>query len=153
MADKKDPSKSPRDTGGPVVKSGPTRGENRSRNDDGRWHKKRSDAGSTRKSKEKKAGCFLSTAACSFKGLPDDCHELTTLRRFRDDVLASSTAGAILVDEYYSIAPSIVERITASDLNYVWSVIVGVVQAIDAGHYEQATNMYKEMVIRLTQPS
>lgn len=40
---------SPRDTKGPIVKTGPTAGENRSRNQDGRWHAKRSDAGSKRK--------------------------------------------------------------------------------------------------------
>lgn len=41
---KKPINKSPKETGGPVVKSGPTRGQNRSRNDDGTWRKKRSDA-------------------------------------------------------------------------------------------------------------
>lgn len=49
MSIKKDPSKSPRETGGPVVKTGPTAGQNRSRNDDGTWRKKRSDAGQSRK--------------------------------------------------------------------------------------------------------
>ncbi len=37
-------NKPPKETGGPVVKTGPTRGQNRSRNDDGSWRKKRSDA-------------------------------------------------------------------------------------------------------------
>ena len=40
---------SPRDTHGPVVKTGPTAGQNRSRNKNGRWRKKRSDAGQSRK--------------------------------------------------------------------------------------------------------
>ena len=40
---------SPKDTGGPVVKTGPTAGQNRSRNQDGTWRKKRSDAGKPRK--------------------------------------------------------------------------------------------------------
>lgn len=48
LSEKKDPKKSPRETGGPVVQSGPTRGENRSRNQDGEWRKKRSDAGKPR---------------------------------------------------------------------------------------------------------
>ena len=39
---------SPRDTHGPVVQSGPTKGQNRSRNKNGRWRKKRSDAGKSR---------------------------------------------------------------------------------------------------------
>lgn len=49
MSEKKDPSKSPRETGGPVVKTGPTAGQNRSRNQDGQWRAKRSDAGVPRK--------------------------------------------------------------------------------------------------------
>lgn len=39
---------SPKDTHGPIVKTGPTAGQNRSRNKDGRWRAKRSDAGKTR---------------------------------------------------------------------------------------------------------
>ena len=39
---------SPKDTGGPIVKTGPTAGKNRSRNSDGRWRGKRSDAGKPR---------------------------------------------------------------------------------------------------------
>lgn len=49
MSDKKDPKKSPKTTGGPVVPTGPTAGQNRSRNADGRWRKKRSDTGTSRK--------------------------------------------------------------------------------------------------------
>lgn len=40
---------SPKDTGGPIVKSGPTAGQTRSRNQDGTWRKKRSDTGTTKK--------------------------------------------------------------------------------------------------------
>lgn len=35
----------PQNNGGPLVKTGPTRGENRSRRKDGKWRKKRSDTG------------------------------------------------------------------------------------------------------------
>ena len=42
-------SLSPKNTHGPVVKTGPTAGQNRSRNKDGTWRKKRSDAGQPRK--------------------------------------------------------------------------------------------------------
>ena len=48
MTEKKDPKKSPKETGGPVVKTGPTAGQNRSRNKDGQWRGKRSDAGTSR---------------------------------------------------------------------------------------------------------
>jgi hypothetical protein len=39
----------PSKTEGPVVKTGPTAGSNRTRNDDGAWRAKRDDAGKTRK--------------------------------------------------------------------------------------------------------
>ncbi len=39
---------SPKDTHGPLVKTGPTAGQNKSRNKNGRWRKKRSDAGKKR---------------------------------------------------------------------------------------------------------
>lgn len=48
MSEKKDSSKSPKETNGPVVKTGPTAGQNRSRNADGQWRAKRSDAGKPR---------------------------------------------------------------------------------------------------------
>ena len=39
---------SPKDTHGPVVKTGSTAGQNRSRNKNGQWRRKRSDAGKPR---------------------------------------------------------------------------------------------------------
>lgn len=38
----------PKDTHGPVVKTGPTAGQYRSRNKNGQWRRKRSDAGNPR---------------------------------------------------------------------------------------------------------
>lgn len=143
MSDKKDSSKSPRDTNGPVVKTGPTAGQNRSRNNDGSWRKKRSDAGG----EKKKSGCFLSTAACQFKGLPDDCDELETLRRFRDDHLLKSEHGAAMVAHYYSVAPDIAESlIDPEELESVWQVISHCAQNIRLGHFEQATSEYIALV-------
>lgn len=40
---------SPKNTHGPIVKTGPTAGQNRSRNQNGRWRAKRSDSGKPRK--------------------------------------------------------------------------------------------------------
>lgn len=39
---------SPKRTGGPIVKTGPTSGQVRSSNKDGQWRKKRSDTGKSR---------------------------------------------------------------------------------------------------------
>lgn len=48
LKEKKIGSKSPRETGGPMVRTGPTAGQNRSRNKNGEWRRKRSDAGKPR---------------------------------------------------------------------------------------------------------
>lgn len=142
---KKDPSKPPRETNGPVVKTGPTAGQNRSRNQDGTWRQKRSDAG-----QPKKSGCFLTTAACEYKGLPDDCYELQTLRRFRDDYLAATPRGRALIEEYYDVAPAIAHELSGTAaLAEVWEVVASCVGKIDAGRNEEAKAAYVAMVERL----
>ena len=146
MFGKKDPSKSPRDTNGPVVKTGPNAGKNRSRNDDGAWRKKRSDAGESKK----KSGCFLTTVACIHKGLPDDCHELQTLRHFRDDYLLKTAEGFNMVEQYYLAGPAIAERlIDHAELEKVWKVILNCVDAIESGRNDDAKSMYTQMVFAL----
>ena len=36
----------------------------------------------------RRGGCYITTAVCEFYGKPDDCHELTQFRKFRDEWLA-----------------------------------------------------------------
>lgn len=136
--------KSPKETGGPVVKTGPTAGQNRSRNKDGEWRKKRSDSGKSKKS----AGlCFLTTAVCQYKGLPDDCHELEVLRAFRDNHLLTNAQGSKLVEQYYSIAPKITKHLSEeADLEIIWCAVSNCVLAIESQQYQQAINTYKTMV-------
>ena len=57
------------------------------------------------------SGCFLTSACCEFMNLDDNCPELTLLRRYRDTELVNLKGGRKLIDEYYSIAPGIVEKI------------------------------------------
>lgn len=59
--------------------------------------------------------CFITSATCRAEGRPDDCAELTAIRRYRDEVLAKTDDGRALIDTYYRIAPTIVKRIDASD--------------------------------------
>jgi hypothetical protein len=56
-------------------------------------------------------GCFLTTACCDVLGLPDDCFELRTLRRYRDETLAAMPGGNAAIAAYYRIAPSILDRL------------------------------------------
>jgi hypothetical protein len=136
---------SPKDTKGPIVKTGPTKGENRSRNNDGQWRKKREDAGKS-KEKKKSSGCFISTAACHFRGLPDDCYELQLLRSFRDEYLIKTPEGESLVARYYLEAPEIAARLTQpEDLKYAWSSIATCVRLIEVRDYEETIKQYLEM--------
>jgi hypothetical protein len=136
-------SKSPRDNHGPLVKTGPTAGKNRSRNDDGRWRGKRSDAGRSRSSK--KSGCFVTTAVCEYKGLPDDCEQLTVLRRFRDDYLAALPGGQSLVERYYELAPRLVERLKdPADLERAWNTIQRCVRVVQEGRPDEALCLYTQ---------
>ena len=56
----------------------------------------------------KKKLCYITTAVCESRNLPDDCYELTTLRTYRDDYLMRTEEGQKLVEEYYDIAPVLV---------------------------------------------
>jgi hypothetical protein len=56
-------------------------------------------------------GCFLTTACCEVLGLPDDCFELRTLRRYRDETLAAAPGGRAAIDAYYLMAPPILDRL------------------------------------------
>ena len=55
--------------------------------------------------------CFLTTACCATLGLDDTCWELTTLRRFRDNVLATWPGGKDEIKTYYETAPRLVQAI------------------------------------------
>ena len=91
--------------------------------------------------------CYLTTACCEHKGLPDDCEELTVLRKFRDSYVAKE-----LVQEYYRLAPAIVERIKDKPpvLDYVHATVQLCVKDIKAGRFELALNKYKNMVVQLS---
>ena len=99
-------------------------------------------------------GCFLTSACVQHKGLPDDCAELTELRQFRDTVLSKTSEGKQLIDEYYCIAPAIVERIDRSaDKDRIYDSIYQTVQnclhAIRNKAYHEAVTQYRSMVYSL----
>jgi hypothetical protein len=55
--------------------------------------------------------CFITTACCQVLGLDDDCFELRTLRRYRDEVLAKRPGGVAAIARYYEVAPQILKRL------------------------------------------
>lgn len=63
---------------------------------------------------KKRKLCFITTAVCEGEGKPDDCRELTMLRRFRDGYMTERGDSA-LIEEYYDLAPAIVICIRLCD--------------------------------------
>jgi uncharacterized protein YjbI with pentapeptide repeats len=99
-------------------------------------------------------GCFLTTACVEAMNLPDDCHELQTLRKFRDGFVSETNEGRKLIKEYYEIAPRIVEAIQASGneneiLKGLYSEIKQIVSMIDTKRDIEALRYYCEMTRRL----
>lgn len=96
-------------------------------------------------------GCFLTTACCQYKGLPDDCYELTVLRKFRDGYLLHTNEGKELVDEYYRIAPSLVQKIDCREernaiYENMYTTICTIVEKLEHEEYKGATDLYRKMV-------
>lgn len=104
--------------------------------------------------KPKKKRCFLTTACVQWRGLPDDCQELTVLREFRDGYLQGTASGDRLITTYYQIAPQLVERIETSDnpgltLEWIYGIVCQCVTAINQDNPEQALHLYRAMVNQL----
>ena len=100
--------------------------------------------------------CFITTACVEAAGLPGNCTELEPMRYLRDEYLAKSDDGKRMIQEYYEIAPSIVEKIKREDnskevFGDISNDIRGIVLLIKTGNLESATEHYKDMVLRLKQ--
>lgn len=101
------------------------------------------------------SGCFLTTACVSHKGLPDHCHELTTLRAFRDNWLSHQPFGKSEIEEYYHIAPYIVKAINQDkDASNLWErmydeCILVCVRKIESGDMQGAYVQYKQLISEL----
>lgn len=99
-------------------------------------------------------GCFLTTACCAHKNMPDDCYELSMLRKYRDSFLKSTPEGKKLVDEYYEIAPKLVEKINQSEnkdkvYDFIYSEIVQCVSMVEQGKNDEVCEKYKALVFSL----
>ena len=63
------------------------------------------------KDKDVDKACFISTACVLSKKLPDNCHELTILRKWRDILQSEDEEMKKMIEEYYVYAPKIVAQI------------------------------------------
>lgn len=101
------------------------------------------------------SGCFLTSACVEAKGLTDDCYELTTLRKFRDEYLAKQECGKFEIAHYYLVAPGIVERIKADQnstliLERIYNeLVVPCVKHIEQKQPFAAYELYRSYVLML----
>lgn len=96
-------------------------------------------------------GCFLTTACCEYKGLADDCYELTSMRFLRDKYMKNYDFGRELVELYYQKAPCIVKKINLmsnknSIYEDVYSKIQNIVMLIDKKQYDEAIGKYVNLM-------
>ena len=101
---------------------------------------------------EKGIFCYITTAVCRSMDKPDDCYELTTLRRYRDGYLADTKEGSEIIREYYNIAPTIVKRIDRQDnsdgiYRKIWEDYLNpCIRLIEEGRNDDCKELYIRMV-------
>ncbi len=98
--------------------------------------------------------CFITTACVSYYGLPDNCYQLITLRKFRDTYLSVSKANKDLVNQYYSVAPRLVELLeTDKDKSKLYQQIFERINKacneIEHRNYSEAKAVYQNAVLYL----
>ena len=103
----------------------------------------------------KKGLCYITTAVCRSLDKPDDCYELTVLRRYRDTWLAGQPGGEALIQRYYDTAPGIIAKIdTRTDSKRIYDDVYRrylqpCIRYIEEGAYEACKNLYIEMTEKL----
>jgi hypothetical protein len=99
--------------------------------------------------------CFITTAICKSFNKPDNCYELTIFRKFRDNWLKKQPDGESLINEYYNIAPIIVQKIDKSpnkDEIYflIWEKwLKPCLNSIEEGMFDKCKFLYISMVNEL----
>lgn len=100
-------------------------------------------------------GCYITTACVMAKNLPDNCRELTTLRKFRDSYLANHPDRRKWVQEYYQKAPELVHRINSYQnkqeiYEYIYqNMIVKAIKMLENRSFDTAFNFYKDCTLTL----
>lgn len=101
--------------------------------------------------------CFITEAVMAAGGKGDDAEPLQVLRWFRDNVLASTPEGQQMIQQYEQIAPMVVEAVNQREDNMAiyasiyQKFIAPAVEAVKAGQYPQALQIYSAMVAEVTQ--
>lgn len=100
-------------------------------------------------------GCFLTTSVCDVVGLTDNCWELITLRRFRDNWLTKQPGGRHDIEMYYRVAPSICTHLSQSEegrqklLKLYWKRIIPCAITASIGLNKLTRRWYTNMMAEL----
>lgn len=98
-------------------------------------------------------GCFVTTAALIAAGKHDDCNELETFRKFRDEYLLQNYKDD--VDLYYNISPEILRGIQTNEkqteiLTELWkNELSQTLILIQSNELELAYDLYKKTMKKL----
>lgn len=101
-------------------------------------------------------GCFITTACVEHQGLPDDCAELQTLRKYRDVLVQEDDDFRSKVLEYYRKAPLIIQEIEKTGEsaviynNLYHGMIQPCVSLLDEGKMDEAKSLYLNCYERLS---
>jgi len=100
-------------------------------------------------------GCYLTTACVNYKGLDDNCSELTAMRLLRAHYV-NETGYVELINEYYELAPFIIEGINQeSNPNEIYEQIYQSVKicetAVNNEDWATAHDEYLEMYYQLAE--
>jgi hypothetical protein len=104
---------------------------------------------------ERKGLCYITTAVCESRHKPDNCYELTTMRKFRDTYMQQTKERQGRVEEYYSTAPAIVAMINmqpgCEEKYYsIWEkYLLPCIIDIEKKHLKQCEKRYIKMVRNL----
>lgn len=96
--------------------------------------------------------CYITTAVCASRNQGDNCYELNLLRDYRDHYLSSTEEGERIVEEYYNVAPTIVNRINRQeDAARIYDDIYSsylrrCIELIQADEMEECREVYASMV-------
>ena len=107
------------------------------------------------KNKPADEGCFLTSACLRARGLPDDCRELTVLRRYRDTYLKNLPGGRAEIERYYALAPAVVRAVEVRrDAEEYWNrvyeeMVAPCVRLIQQERMEEALETYRAYTLRL----
>lgn len=100
--------------------------------------------------------CFITSAACGVIGLRDDCWELRSLRKFRDEKLVRTRGGPADIMRYRTEAPAIARRLGASDngrselLRLYWSAVLPAALCAGLGLDRACRRIYTRMMRQLS---